>query len=68
MAAKKKLKGTAPSQNHRLKTGEVQINVDIPKALAIALKKYAKSEGTKVKLICAKAILRYLIKEGAMRS
>lgn len=64
---KRLLKGTTPAENHRLKTGEVQLNVDIPRGMSVALKKLAKAEGTKVKSIVSRALLRYLVKEGAMR-
>jgi len=64
---KQKLKGTTPAENHRLKHGEVQINCDLPKEMVTALRKYAKREGTKVKAVVARAVLRYLVREGAMR-
>ena len=66
MANKRKLRTTTPAENHRQKVGETQVNVDLPKELATALKRYCKIEGAKRKIVIAKAVLRFLIKEGAL--
>ncbi len=65
---KRTLKGTTPAENQRAKKGESQLNVDLPREMVAALKKFAKREKTKVKFLVAKAVLRYLVREGAMRS